>query len=259
MPARRRARPWRFARVAALPLLLLALAAHADTVTVFAAASLRESLDEVSRAFERASGHAVRVSYGASSALARQVEAGAPAQLFIAADTDWADYLESRGLARRDARTDLLGNDLVLVAPAASAVALRIAPGFALGAALGKGRLAVADPRAVPAGKYARAALESLGVWKGVERRLAPAENVRAALAFVARGYAPLGIVYRTDALAEKGVRIVDTFPAASHPAIVYPFVLLARADGAARELRDYCASAAARDIWRRHGFRLPG
>ena len=245
--------------LASLAALFLAAApARADTVTVFAAASLKESLDETARAFERASGHRVRVSYGASSALARQVEAGAPADLFASADTDWADYLEARGFARAGARANLLANDLVLVAPAASRVELAIAPGFALAAALGGGRLALADPRSVPAGKYARAALEAMGAWKDVEARIAPAGNVRSALAFVARGEAPLGIVYRTDALAEKAVRIVAAFPASSHPPIVYPFVVLARAGPAARELRDFCASPAARAIWLRHGFRVP-
>jgi molybdate transport system substrate-binding protein len=239
-------------------LCLAAAPASADTVTVFAAASLKESFDEVARAFERESAHRVRVSYGASSALARQIEAGAPADLFISADTDWPDYLEARGLSRPGARANLLANDLVLIAPASSPLQLRIAPGFALDAALGAGRLAVADPRSVPAGKYARAALESLKVWKQVEPRIAPAENVRAALAFVARGDTPLGIVYRTDALAEKSVRIVDVFPASSHPPIVYPFVVLGRAGPAARELRDFSAGPAARAIWLRHGFRLP-
>jgi molybdate transport system substrate-binding protein len=259
MRARRRAAGLALAFIAALSLLAPASSAHADTVTVFAAASLKESFDAVARAFERGSGHRVRVSYGASSALARQIEAGAPAELFVSADTDWADYLEARGLAKPGARANLLANDLVLIAPAASAVQLRIAPGFALEAALGRGRLALADPRSVPAGKYARAALESMNVWKQVQPRIAPAESVRSALAFVARGEAPLGIVYRTDALAEKAVRIVDAFPASSHAPIVYPFVILERAGPAARALRDFCASAEARAVWLRHGFRVPG
>ena len=257
--------PWRraglrgLAFIAALSLLATAPAARADTVTVFAAASLKESFDEVARAFERGSGHRVRISYGASSALARQVEAGAPADLFVSADTDWPAYLEARGLSKPGSSVNLLANELVLIAPAASNLQLRIAPGFALEEALGSGRLAVADPKAVPAGKYARAALESMSVWKRVEARIAPAESVRSAMAFVARGATPLGIVYRTDALAEKAVRIVDTFPASSHAPIVYPFVTLERAGPAARQLRDFCASPAARAIWLRHGFRVPG
>ncbi len=212
----------------------------------------------MARAFEAASGHRVRASFAASSALARQIEAGAPAQLFVSADSDWMDYLEARKLLAPGTRSNLLENELVLIAPAASPASLRIAPGFAIGAALGTGRLAIADPDAVPAGKYARAALESLGVWREVEARTARAENVRAALAFVARGEAPLGIVYRTDALAETGVRVVDAFPAGSHPPIVYPVAALLRAPPAARELQRFFATPQARAIWLRHGFRLP-
>jgi molybdate transport system substrate-binding protein len=185
----------------------------------------------------------VRISYGASSALARQIEAGAPAQLFICADSDWMDYVEARGRIERGTRIGLLGNSLVLIAPAASAATLRIAPGFALAEALRGGRLAIADPSSVPAGKYARASLERLGVWKSVQAHLAPAQNVRVALEFVARGEAPLGIVYRTDALADPAVRIVDEFPSDTHAPI---------------ELRAFLASPAARGIWTRHGFRAP-
>ena len=200
----------------------------------------------------------MRISYGASSALARQIEAGAPAQLFISADSDWMDYVEARGRVERGTRIGLVGNSLVLVAPAASSVALRIAPGFALGEALHGGRLAIADPGSVPAGKYGRAALEHLRVWKDVQAHLAPAENVRAALAFVARGEAPLGVVYRTDALADPAVRIVDEFPGGTHPPIVYPMAIVAPSTPAARELRAFLASPAARGIWTRHGFKAP-
>ncbi len=231
--------------------------ARAGALTVFAAASLRGSLDDVVQAFESAGGTQVRVSYGASSALARQIEAGAPAQLFICADLDWMDRVAAHGLLRGPG-VALLTNSLVLIAPAASVPTLRIAPGFALAAALGGGRLAIADPRAVPAGKYARAALESLGAWTPVEARLAPAANVRAALALVARGEAPLGIVYRTDALAEPRVAVVDTFPASSHPPIVYPLGVLRGAPPAADELAAYLAGPAARTIWERHGFGAP-
>jgi molybdate transport system substrate-binding protein len=228
----------------------------AETITVFAAASLKEALDAAVKPFESRAGHRVAISYAASNALAKQVEAGAPASLFISADTDWIDYVESRGLAVAGSRVNLLANDLVLIAPASSATALRIAPGFDLARALGKGRLAIANPSSVPAGKYARAALSALGVWSGVEARLAPAENVRAALAFVARGEAPLGVVYRTDALAEKGVRIVDAFPPETHPPIVYPLVLLKGATPAARALAAHLASPGARATWQRFGFR---
>jgi molybdate transport system substrate-binding protein len=236
---------------------LVALQAHAQSPIVFAAASLRESLDEVAGAFEAKSGRKLRVSYGASSTLARQVEAGAPAQVFISADAEWVDYLETRNLTQ-GRRVDLLTNDLVIIAPAASGTALRIAPNFGLAAALGGGRLAMADPANVPAGKYARTALQVLGVWSQVVAKLAPAENVRAALALVAREEAPLGIVYRTDALAEPRVRIVDVFPAGTHPPIVYPLTALRGAGDAAREFVAFAATPAARAIWSRHGFRAP-
>jgi molybdate transport system substrate-binding protein len=231
--------------------------ARAETLTVFAAASLKEALDEAARAFEKASGHVVRISYAASSALARQIEAGAPAQLFISADEEWMDYVESRNLLK-GGRVNLLTNALVLIAPAGKVPKLRIEPGFALAAALGDGRLSVADTRAVPAGKYARAALESLGVWPQVQGRLAPAENVRATLALVARGETPLGIVYRTDAQAEPRVAVVDTFAASSHPAIVYPMGVLREASSAADDLAAFLAAPGTRAVWRRHGFGFP-
>jgi molybdate transport system substrate-binding protein len=247
------------ARVLAAFALTLALGgpARAGPLTVFAAASLKGSLDEAVHTFEAATGNTVRVAYGASSTLARQIDAGAPAQVFISADKDWMDYVESRGLLAHHPVV-LLTNSLVLVAPAGSVPKLPIGPGFAIAAALHGGRLAVADPRAVPAGKYARAALESLGVWHEVEGRLASAENVRAALALVARGEAPLGIVYRTDAMAEAGVAVVDTFPASSHPSIVYPMGVLRGAPKAAGDLAAFLASPAARSIWMRYGFGSP-
>jgi molybdate transport system substrate-binding protein len=194
----------------------LACLARAETITVFAAASLGEALDAAARPFEAATGDKVAVSYAASSALARQVEAGAPASLFISADVDWIDYVEKRGLAVPGTRRDLHGNDLVLIAPAGSATSVKIAPGFDLAAALGDGRLALANPDSVPAGKYAKAALTALGAWQRVEGRIAPAENVRAALALVSRGEAPLGIVYRTDALAERACGWSPRFPRAA-------------------------------------------
>lgn len=237
--------------------LLLALPAAAEAFVVFAAASLKEALDAQARAFGAATGHRVTVSYAASSALARHIEAGAPAALFIAADTDWIDYVEGKGLAVPGTRSNLLRNELVLVAPAKSAAALKIEPGFPIAAALASGRLAMADPAAVPAGKYGRAALEALGAWKEVAPRVAAAENVRAALALVARGEAPLGIVYRSDAMAEKGVRIVGTFPPATHAPIVYPLVLLKNAPSiAARDFAAWLAGPQARATWERHGLR---
>jgi molybdate transport system substrate-binding protein len=241
----------------ATALLLTLPSRAADAPIVFAAASLRESMDAVAAAYEAKGGKKVRVSYGASSALARQIEAGAPAELFISADIDWVDYVETRKLTQGP-RANLLTNDLVLIAPAASPLKLQIAPGFALAAALGEGRLAVADPASVPAGKYARASLEALGVWSQVSAKLAPAENVRAALALVARAETPLGIVYRTDALAEPRVRVVDALPKGTHPAIVYPLIALRGASAEAREFAAFAASPEARAIWARHGFGFP-
>ena len=257
MRAPRRARRSRVLAAAFLAALLLAPAAQAATFLVFAAASLKESLDDVAAAFHAASGDQARIAYGASSALARQIEAGAPAELFLSADLDWVRYVEAH---RRTvgSHVALLANDLVLVAPASSGMQLKIAPGFDLARALGGGRLAIADPRAVPAGKYARESLEKLGAWRSVRDRLAPVSDVRVALALVARGEAPLGIVYRTDALAEPRVRIVDAFPASTHAPIVYGMVLVEGATPAARAFARYCGSDAARAIWSRHGFREP-
>jgi molybdate transport system substrate-binding protein len=245
-------------RLAAALLCLAACSlARADTITVFAAASLKEALDAAVKPFEAASGHKVSVSYAGSNALARQIEAGAPATLFLSADVDWVDHVEQRGLVKPGTRRDLLANDLVLIAPADSPVKARIAPGFDLASALGTGRLALANPDGVPAGKYAKASLTALGVWDRVKDRIAPAENVRAALALVARREAPLGIVYRTDAFAERRVRMVDTFPEASHPPIVYPMVELKGANAATDALAAHLASEATRSTWARYGFRV--
>jgi molybdate transport system substrate-binding protein len=197
-------------------------------VTVAAAASLKNVLDEIAADWREHDKATVNVVYGASSALARQVEAGLAADIFIAADLDWMDYLAQRGLIQPASRIDLLGNRIVLIAPAGSSLTAEIGPGFALGKLLGNGRLAMANVDAVPAGKYGKAALEKLGVWNEVKDRLAQAENVRSALMLVARGESPLGIVYATDAAAEPAVRIVDTFPASTHPPIIYPAALLA-------------------------------
>jgi len=229
-------------------------------VTVYAAASLKESLDELTRQFEKQAGGKVRVSYAASSALARQIEKGAPADLFISADLEWMDYLEQRKLLRAGTRTNLLSNRLVLIAPADSKAMLTITPKFPLAAALGKNRLAIADPASVPAGKYGKAALEALGVWEEVASRLAPSENVRAAMALVARGEAPFGIVYSTDAIAERKVRMIGEFPAHLHPPIVYPAVLLADSRSRSAEaLLRFLRSAEARAVWRKFGFVVEG
>ena len=233
------------------------LALGAD-VTVFAAASLKEAMDEQARNFEAASGNKVIVSYGGSNALAKQIEAGAPADLFISADLDWMDYLDQRKLLAPGTRANLLRNTLVLVAPASSTSTLKIGPNFGLAAALGNEKLAMANPDSVPAGKYGTSALEKLRVWSAVEKQVARADTVRAALALVSRGEAPFGIVYRTDALADKGVKIVDTFPADTHPPIVYPIAIIATSKSpAAKPLLDYLRSEAARAAWEKYGFAL--
>src|SRR5580692_6981237 len=195
---------------------LFAFPAYAADVTVFAAASLSDALTEIGKNYEAKTGQHVVFSFAASSALAHQIEASKGADIFVSADTDWMDELDGKGLIAKDTRKNLLGNSLVLISPADLNVTLKIAPQFALAKALGNGRLAIAEPNSVPAGKYAKAALTTLGVWSDVADHTAPAENVRAALAYVARGEAQFGIVYRTDALAEKKVRIVDTFPETS-------------------------------------------
>jgi molybdate transport system substrate-binding protein len=230
--------------------------ARAAEVTVFAAASLKEALDEAAKRFETDTGNRVVVSYAGSNALAKQIESGAPADLFISADLDWMDYVEQRRLMVPGSRTNLLRNTLVLIAPATSSATLKIGPGFGLAAALGGGKLAMANPDSVPAGKYGKAALEALNVWSQVQPQVVRAENVRAALALVARGEAAFGIAYRTDAQAEQGVRIVDTFPESSHPPIVYPAARLAGRDTpGSRALFDFLRSAAARPTWEKYGF----
>ncbi|WP_295941293.1 molybdate ABC transporter substrate-binding protein [uncultured Xanthomonas sp.] len=229
-------------------------------LTVFAAASLKESLDEAASAYQRASGTPVQVSYAASSTLARQVEQGAPADVFVSADQEWMDYLQQRKLIDPALRRDLLGNTLVLVAPAASKAQVDLRKPGALLAALGaQGRLAVGQTASVPAGKYARAALQALGQWDAVQPRLAESESVRSALMLVARGEAPLGIVYGSDAQAEPKVRVVATFPADSHAPIVYPVAPLRASPQAkaAAEFVRWLSTPPAQAIFRRHGFSL--
>jgi molybdate transport system substrate-binding protein len=233
-----------------------ATAVSSAVLTVFAAASLKESLDAQARKFEGQTGTSIVVSYGASNALAKQIEAGAPADVFISADLVWMDYLDARKLLAPGSRANLLSNRLVLIAPAGSRSPLKIGPNFGLAAALGADKLAMANPDAVPAGKYGKQALETLGVWASVERQVARTENVRVALALVSRGEAPLGIVYATDALAERNVRIVDTFPESSHPTIVYPAAIVAASRSpSAKRFVDYLRSTSARVIWERYGF----
>lgn len=223
-------------------------------ITVFAAASLTDVLQAIGAGFRAETGISVRFSFAASSALAKQVESGAPAAAFVSADLEWMDYLAAHGLINRGTRRNVAGNELVLVAPADSAVNLAIATGFDLAGALGTGRLAIADPASVPAGRYAKAALTALGAWEQVKSRLAPAENVRVALVFVGRGETPLGIVYRTDARIDPKVRVVDSFPADSHAPIVYPAAAIgASAEGAA--FVAWLAGEQAQALFRKFGF----
>jgi molybdate transport system substrate-binding protein len=223
---------------------------------VYAAASLTETLQQVGADYARERGAKVRFSFGSSATLARQIESGARADLFISADQDWMDYLDQRGRVRSASRIDLLGNRLVLVAPVDSRLALQVSRGMRIRDALGAtGRLAIADPASVPAGRYAKAALLSLGVWGEVERRIVAAENVRMALRFVARGEAPLGVVYATDARAEPKVRVVGEFPAASHPPIVYPAALTRGARPTATPFLQYLSGGSARARFEAAGF----
>jgi len=229
-------------------------------LTVFAAASLKESLDEAAAAYASATGQAVRVSYAASSALARQIGQGAPADVFVSADLDWMDLLQDKGLVDAGTRTGLLGNRLVLIAPAASgAKPLALRKGQDLRPLLGRrGRIALGMVDSVPAGKYAKAAFESLGMWSALEPRVAGVENVRAALMLVARGEAPLGVVYASDAKAEPRVRVLATFPAGSHPEIVYPAARVAASrHPQAAAFVDWLQQPVARAIFARHGFIL--
>jgi molybdate transport system substrate-binding protein len=231
-------------------------AAAADTIVVFAAASLKNALDDAAAAFQQQDGAKAGISYAASSALAKQIEAGAPADIFISADLDWMDYVQQRNLIKPETRKNLLGNHLVLVAPAASDIKVEIKPNFPLAALLKDGRLAIADPAAVPAGKYGKAALEKLGVWSSVADKLAPAENVRSALFFVSRQEAPLGIVYQTDAAADKGVKIVAVFPEDTHPPVVYPIALTAGGKNPdAAKFLAFLESAAAKPFFEKQGF----
>ena len=228
-------------------------------LTVFAASSLANVLEDAGRAYTARTQVPVRFSFAATSALARQLEAGAPADVFVSADQEWMDYLAVRKLIRSATRRDIVSNSLVLVAPADSSVQLKISPGFALAAALGAtGRLATGDPGAVPVGKYARAALIRLGVWNTVADRLVPADNVRTALNFVARGEAPLGIVYATDARIEPRVRVVDVFPADTHERIGYPAAATTKASPAAEDFVQFLCGEAAWALFAKAGFTRP-
>jgi molybdate transport system substrate-binding protein len=250
-----------FAAFAAL-LLIAATAsqtvAQQQSILVFAAASMKNSLDEANSAFTKQGGPKVVASYAASSALMKQIEQGAPADVFLSADIDWMDYGAKHGLIKNDTRFDLLGNQLVLIAPKDSTIGqVNIGPGFNLAALAGSGRIAVGDVRAVPAGLYAKAALEKLGAWAAVEPKLAMAESVRAALVLVSRGEAPLGIVYETDAKIDPAVKIVGMFPPDSHPPIVYPVALTIGAKPDAASYLMFLRTQQARAIFERYGFNV--
>jgi molybdate transport system substrate-binding protein len=222
---------------------------------VLAAASLTNVLGELSPTWEARTGVGIKLSFASSSVLARQIEAGGKADVFVSADREWMDYLQARDFVVESSRRDLVGNRLVLIAPADSKIDLTIAPGFPLLAALKGGRLSTGDPDTVPVGRYARAALMSLGAWDGVADRLVRADNVRGAMMFVARGEAPLGIVYATDALVDSKVRIVDGFPPASHAPITYPAAALRGARPETAAYLAYLASGEAASVWKRYGF----
>lgn len=237
-----------------------ATAGAAGKVTIFAAASLKNALDDVSAAWRAETGRATINSYAASSALAKQIEGGAPADVFISADLDWMKYLADANLIARDTEVQLLGNRLVLVAPVDSKAVVSAAPDFGIEALVGNGKLAMADVKAVPAGKYGKAALEKLGVWAAVESKVAQAENVRAALKLVATGEATAGIVYQTDANADPKVKVLATFPAGLHPPIIYPAAALAGSHSPdAAAFVKYLQSQSALGIFRKYGFEILG
>jgi molybdate transport system substrate-binding protein len=233
-----------------------ALAAENSKLVVFAAASLKTALDEINGQWFERTGKKARVSYAASSALAKQIEEGAPADIFVSADLAWMDYLQQRKLIRAETRSDLVGNRLVLVAPKGNGLHANIEFGFPLRSLLGPGRLAMANTEAVPAGKYGKAALISLGMWDQVRDRIAQAENVRAALVLVRRGEVPFGIVYRSDAHSDPTVELVGTFPSSTHPAIVYPMAITANATSPyADEFIEEVKSRHARETFEKQGF----
>ena len=250
---------WIRAGVAAAVIALGSTTAHAAGITVFAAASLSDALNDVARTYRAKTGNDVVFSFAASSALAKQIAASGGADVFMSADTDWMDYLDKKGLIAAGSRKNLLGNHLVLVAPVAENPSIKIAPKFDLAGALHGGRLSLADPASVPAGKYARAALAALGVWDSVADKLVPAENVRVALSYVSRGEAPLGIVYITDAMSDKGVRIVGTFPENTHAPIVYPVGLVKDGKPEARAFVDFLSGPEARAVFEKDGFTIVG
>jgi molybdate transport system substrate-binding protein len=244
--------------VLAFSLFVLAPAAFADDLLIFAAASLKNALDDTIAAYEKSGGGSVKASYAASSALAKQIENGAPADIFISADLDWMNDVQKNNAIKVDTRANFFGNVLVMVEPADSTKNVDIKPGFPLASLLGDGKLAMADPDAVPAGKYGKAALQKLGVWDSVENKVARAEDVRAALLFVSRKEAPLGIVYKTDAAADKGVKVAGVFPADTYPPIIYPAAITTSSKNPeAAKFLAYLHSDAAKPFFEKQGFSL--
>jgi molybdate transport system substrate-binding protein len=234
----------------------LPAAAQDKTITVFAAASMKNALDDINATFLKASGTKVVASYAASSALAKQLEQGAPADVFASADLEWMDYSAQKKTIKDDTRVNLLGNRLVLAAPKDSKIdTVAIAQGLDFARLIGDGRIATGEVTSVPVGKYAKSALEKLGIWASVEKKFAMTDNVRAALALVSRGEAALGIVYETDAKVEPGVKIVGAFPQDSHPAIVYPVAATVTAKPEARAYLAFLRSAAAKAVFETYGF----
>ena len=230
--------------------------AQDKNLIVFAAASMKNALDDIDAAYTAKTGVKIVVSYAASSALAKQIEQGAPADIFLSADTDWMDYAAARKTINEPTRVNLLGNSIVLVAPKDSKIDnVTIGQGFDLARLAGDGKIATGDVKAVPVGKYAKAALEKLGAWQAAEPKFAMAESVRAALTLVARGEAALGIVYSTDAKVEPGVKIVGTFPTDSHPAIVYPVAATTTAKAEAADYLAFLRSSAAKAVLEKYGF----
>src|ERR1700738_4821656 len=230
--------------------------AQDNSLTVFAAASMKNALDDIDAAYTAKTGIKIVASYAASSALAKQIEQGAPADVFISADTDWMDYAIGKKTINEPTRVNLLGNSLVLIAPKDSKIDnVTIGQGFDLARLAGDGKIATGDVKAVPVGKYAKAALEKLGAWSAAEPKFAMAESVRAALTLVARGEAVLGIVYSTDAKVEPGVKIVGAFPADSHPPIIYPVAATTTAKVGTSDYLAFLKSSAAKTILEKYGF----
>jgi molybdate transport system substrate-binding protein len=245
-----------FALAALCGLAVPSASADEKSLTVFAAASMKNALDDIDAAYTAKTGVKVAASYAASSVLAKQIDQGAPADIFVSADTDWMDYAATRKTVNEATRTNLLGNSIVLIAPKDSSIGnVTIGPGFDLAKLAGNGKIATGDVSSVPVGKYAKAALEKLGAWQTAELKFAMAESVRAALILVARGEATLGIVYATDAKVEPGVKIIGTFPADSHPAVIYPIAATTSAGPRAAGYLAFLQSPAAKAIFERYGF----